>query len=569
MRSFHFMTDGRAPPKWGEDKTFAATNTVLVELTSIALRRREGPAQMNMFKRQRSRLTEAVQSGLPTWSATADDALAMSDQQSACEKFFYQAFSDCDLPIMIYDGGGERLVTPPHMPDEPLFPLNVPDLSERSVGPGFVLSDGQLMYVYDHLERWPLAPTEIASIVVLIQRDWFNSVTELSLTASEFTLVGLLLSGRDLHAAAEAVGARYDTKRKQIRSVMEKADVSTQAALLRQQSLDLSSAILHDLLQPIVRNPESELAGQVFGRDIVIHSISLGDSKDVPVWEFGARRGHTILYFHSMLAPIMFTPKMVDQLKAHNLRILMVPRHFFQARQGAGMAQRQLLKAVSDVTEYFVGEPVVCLGESAGCAWAAQFARSYPEQVSEVVLVATPQALASLEAQKLRSRTSTLLIDVSDRIRKDERIVAGLTRIYNSIARVPSLARRSLDFMLRDAPSDLVSIDESFRELALADWVRLIANKAARASIDEVAHLHSDWVSNLHTVTRPMRFFHGSDDPLCPVEDARAMVQSLPDATFTSFDQGGHLVLAQRMDDIFSTLVIDQKSNENVIEQSA
>lgn len=337
--------------------------------------------------------------------------------------------------------------------------------------------------------------------------------------------------------------------------------VNGQAALLRELSLVLSSEVLSDLLLPDQRRPEVELAQRTYGRDVVIHSISTGASQDVPVWEFGARRGQPILYFHSMLAPMMFTPNMVETLRQRNLRRLMIPRHFFRVEQGCRGAQQQILKAASDIADYFCGGPVICMGESAGCAWAVHFTKTFSEQVSELVLVATPQAIRPQDAERFTSRSLTLLSDASNRIRKDDRVIAGLTRIYNAIARVPALSQRCLEFMLRQAPSDLESIQVSYDKLFLADWLRLIANKAQRASIDEVAHLHSDWVEALQHVTRPMHFFHGAEDTLCPIEDANAMVESLPLATFHALEDTGHLVLGQRLADILAVLSSRQNAH--------
>lgn len=255
-------------------------------------------------------------------------------------------------------------------------------------------------------------------------------------------------------------------------------------------------------------------------------------------------------------------------MKAHNIRLLMIPRHFFEAPQGAGTHQRQILQAAADVVEYLCDEPVICLGESAGCAWAAQFSRFYPDLVSEVVLAATPQAIRPEDAARILPRSASLLNEVSTYLRRDARVIAGLTRIYNSIARVPSLARRSLDFMLRGAPSDQSTITRAFETMALDQWVRLIANKAHRSSIEEVAHLQSDWVKNLHTIEHPKRFFHGVEDPLCPVDDAEAMARGLPNATFTTFENAGHLVLGQNLNDILNALFLPQKSNEKDTLQS-
>lgn len=519
---------------------------------------------MSLPQKPRSALVEVIQLGLPAWSGRAAGALSVPDSVQACERFFFGAFDGCQYPVMIYDRMGHRLVHPLAQGDRPTLPESLPALGDYAKAPSFVTSKDALIFIFERLDHWPLAPAEVTFVGVLIERELFNAATDMSLTPSEYLLVSLLLAGHNLQSAADYTGASYDTKRKQIRTVLEKAGLTGQAALLRQVSLAISSDVLNDLLQPVQRRPEVELAQRTFGRDVVIHSIFIGTSQDVPVWEFGARRGQPILYFHSMLAPMMFTTNMVETLKERNLRILMIPRHFFRAEHEGCGAQYQILQAASDIADYFCGEPVICMGESAGCAWAARFTRAFPDQVSELVLVATPQAVRPKDAERLLPRSQTLLLEVSNRIRKDDRVIAGLTRVYNAIGRVPALSRRSLDFLFRHAPSDVASIEEFYAKLFLGDWLRLIANKATRASMDEVEHLHSDWVKDLQHLTLPMRFFHGTEDTLCPIEDAKAMVEGLPTATCQAFEGVGHLVLGQRLEDVLASLAADRKSAELV-----
>ena len=509
---------------------------------------------MSTPRKERSKLAETFQTVLPGWTERIETNLATPESLRAFDRFFYAAFGECDLPVMIYDVQGQRLVHPVNAPASSPFPKQLKFLATRPGSSAFLVSDSGLIYAYDRLDRWPSAPEEVAFVAVLLDKGQFAEATGIDLTPSEFELVCLLLSGHDLSSAADFVGARYDTKRKQIRVILEKAGLNGQSALLRELALALSAYALNDILRSDQGRPEVDLAQKVYGRDVVVHSISLAESQDIPVWEFGARRGQPILYFHSMLAPIMFTPDMATELEKRNLRILMIPRHFFRSKTGRGTAQQQILQAAAAIVGYFCDEPVICLGESAGCAWAAQFSMRYADLVSEVVLAATPQAVRPEIATKALSRTTSLLTEISTRFRQDERVIAGLTRIYNSVARVPSLARKSLDFMLRQSPADLASIELAYTSLALPDWVRLIANKAARASIDEVEHLQSDWVNDLHRLTRPTRFFHGTDDPLCPVEEARAMAKNLPDTRFHAIEGAGHLILGQRLDEILGAL---------------
>lgn len=246
---------------------------------------------MSLPQKPRSALVETIQLGLPAWSGRAAGALSVPDGVQACEQFFFGAFDGCQYPVMVYDQMAQRLIHPLAQGDEPTFPESLPAFKEYAKAPTFVMSKDALIFIFNRLDRWPLAPAEVAFVAVSIERELFNAATGMSLTPSEYSLVSLLLAGHNLQSAADYTGASYDTKRKQVRTILEKASLSGQAALLREVSLAISSDVLNDLLQPDQRRPEVELAQRTYGRDVVIHSISIGTSRDVPVWEFGARRG--------------------------------------------------------------------------------------------------------------------------------------------------------------------------------------------------------------------------------------------------------------------------------------
>ena len=509
---------------------------------------------------QRSQITQTVQSGLPAWHSKAGEALILSDEMRECDTFFYRAFGDCEYPASLYDASGRRLVDTLNVSGHPNLPERLAVSTDKVSAPGFTLAEGVLFYIYDRLDRWPNAPAQVTFIAVQIDARTFAAMTGIKLTPSEFDLVIHLIGGLDLRSAAETLGARYDTKRKQLQQIMDKYGVRTQVSLVRKLSVELSAQDLDALLRPQKSAPEVALAQDIYGPNIVIHRVSVGTGEEIPIWEFGARHGHPILFFHSMVAPLVFNSEMVDILRALNLRIQVVPRHFIDILEHTNSlkALDLFLGTLAEVVDYLNGEPVICLGESAGCAWATQFARRHPQRVSKVVLVATPKFKVANEPMQRAPSASGLLNEVAVRFQADARIVSGLSRIYNSIARNSTLAKRSLNFMYRKSDADKNSITNAFDELRLGDWLNLIANQAHRSSITEVAHLQSRWVEDIIEIDRPILFVHGDEDALCAPEDAQAMAASLPNAEFILLPGAGHFALGQQFEKILGSLISNQ-----------
>lgn len=493
----------------------------------------------------------------------SEDALLLQPQDVAnSERFFYRKFSNCRLPANLYDRLGKRqidnLVT--HVGDD--FPAFMRMPKRSASGCAFIVSNDMLYFLYDRMERWSDVPDHVALIAVRIDPERIAALAtyggETRLTPSEYLMLAHLLTGLDLKATAALLGTSYDTKRKQSQVILDKLGAKTQTDLLSKLSLEITAAVLDEILPLQDRNLEAALVKRQFGKDVTVTTISVGDGPDIPVWEFGARRGRPVLYFHSMLAPIVFHDEMISVLKAQNLRWLIVPRHFLGLDDRFDIQTRlsRFTQALADTVEHLSDEPVICIAESAGVPWAAHFARHHPHLVSQLVVAATPQLFQMVEQPK----KSTLFIEMSQRLRRDERVIAGLTQVYNAISRVPILAQKGLLHMYRKSVSDTACLDTLFQKPHLSEWLRLIANHATLASVDELTNLQRNWLGDLKKITCQLTFIHGTEDPISPIRDIQAIAQTLPDASFHTIENAGHLVLTQH----FKPLIKQITSNDGL-----
>jgi pimeloyl-ACP methyl ester carboxylesterase/DNA-binding CsgD family transcriptional regulator len=497
----------------------------------------------------------------------AEDALLLQPEDEAVsERFFYQNFSGCRLPANLIDRRGKRQIHSVTTEVEKEFPPVIRMPEQSASGCAFVVEEDKLYFLYDRMERWADAPDHVALVAVRLDPERIAALAmqggDTRFAPSEYLLLAHLLTGLDLKAAAELLGASYDTKRKQIQIILDKLGAKTQTALLRTLSLEITGAVLDEILPQQERSIETALVKRQFGRNVITHNISIGDGPDIPIWEFGARRGRPVLYFHSMLAPIVFHDEMVDLLKAHDLRWLIVPRHFLEL-DGRGDIQarlNQLTDALVETVEYLFNEPLICLAESAGVPWAVHFAKHNPDLVSRLVLAATPQVAQPVET----SDSSTLFVEMSQRLRRDERIITGLTQIYNAFSRVPALAQKGLAHMYRKSPADSACLDSLFQKPHLAEWLRLIANHATFASVDELKNLQRDWLSDLKATSCEKIFFHGEEDPISPIEDIRAIAKHLPEAHFHTVENAGHLVLSQHFGALLSQIAATDSTLQRV-----
>ncbi|SLN55038.1 Alpha/beta hydrolase family protein [Aquimixticola soesokkakensis] len=487
-----------------------------------------------------------------------------SEAQSA--GFFYRHFDQCRLPVTLYDRAGRRQINAAAADSDPVFPAQLRMPAQSLSGSSLVVVEDRLFFLYDRVERWPDVPDPVAFLAVHLDASHLAALSQatpglslsqatpgLSLAPSEYVLLAHLLSGKDLQAAATAVGAAYDTKRKQIRLVLDKFGAKTQTALLRALTLEITAAVLDEILPQHQRRPETVQLKRQFGRDVVINHLSIGAQDEVAIWEFGARRGQPVLYFHSMLSPILFDIDMVRRLQAQNLRLLLVPRHFsgFARDIDPQVRMDRFSNTLAEIAASLSDAPILCLAESAGVPWAAHFAHHHPAQVSKLVLCATPQLYKAVKADA----APTIFVEMSQRLRSDARVLGGLTQVYNAVSRVPAFAQKGLGHMFRKSEADTACLAALFARAALADWLRLIANHATLASIDEMISLQRDWHADLLGAACPVVMLHGVEDPISPFGDAKALSERSPNVTFEPVENAGHLVLSQAVDRVLPHLV--------------
>lgn len=507
-----------------------------------------------------SQFIETLEAALHTERKVAlppEDAILLQTQDKpGSERFFFRNFARCSFPANLYDQRGMCQIDRFGADPKDAFPAQMRMPQEAATGCAFVVADDHLYFLYDRMDRWSDAPGHLAFVAVRIEAERIVALSDhrpdIRLTKSEYLLLAHLMTGLDLKKAAMLLGASYDTKRKQVQVIQDKLGLKTQTALLRALSVDITARILDEVLPTQQRNFETALVKRQFGKDVIVNMVTIGEGLEVPVWEFGARRGRPVLYFHSMLAPIAFHPEMSSCLNKLGLRLLIVPRHFmgFDGVLDAETRLTKLTRALADTMDYLTDEPLICLGESAGVPWLAHFARHNPDLVSHVILAATPQPAHPHPAPSQDHGDSpTLFVEISNRLRRDARVIAGLTRVYNAISRVPMFAQKALAHMYRKSPADLACLENLFRHPHLCEWLRLIANHATLASVDELTNLQRNWPKDLRALQCGVTFVHGLEDPISPIDDIRSIAQTLPDAAFHAVENAGHLIFTQHFKD--------------------
>ncbi len=136
-----------------------------------------------------------------------------------------------------------------------------------------------------------------------------------------------------------------------------------------------------------------------------------------------------------------------------------------------------------------------------------------------------------------------------------------LRRLWRSDARLQRFLIRTLATVSRWAPdSALIPTRDShamkffgpgeIREAFIAD-MREALRDGGRAMAAEVAMLSRPWGFDLEEIQIPVRLWHGALDANCPRPMAEYLLEKLPNATGSIFEDEGHLCAFERLGEFF------------------
>ena len=139
-------------------------------------------------------------------------------------------------------------------------------------------------------------------------------------------------------------------------------------------------------------------------------------------------------------------------------------------------------------------------------------------------------------------------------LRDNPLTLASLARVFNTVARVPVLARRGLRHMYRNSAADRATLEGLFERGHIFNWLQLVAIQGTHSSIDELAALQRNWRADLENLDCPVTCIQGVEDPISPINGIEALCARLPAIAFNPVANAGHFVLAQAFPDIASYL---------------
>jgi pimeloyl-ACP methyl ester carboxylesterase len=259
-----------------------------------------------------------------------------------------------------------------------------------------------------------------------------------------------------------------------------------------------------------------------------------------------------VLFFHGTPSSRLGLEWAEDAATMSGARVISIDR------PGHGLSDRApgrtLLDWSRDVAAFAdaVGlGPFAVSGWSGGGPYVLACAYSMPERLTGAAVLSGCGPLDTRAARRSSSGLDRAMLNLSGRAPLAAR--AMLKPAVIAARRSPKLAVKSLEQDL--SPRDV----ETFRRLNADPKTAMVffleAFRSGTAGVvDDYRVLASPWEFAPEDIELPVHFWHGDEDRMVAISEARAVAERMPGATFNVVRGAGHLLLMDHMHDVFATL---------------
>ncbi len=491
-----------------------------------------------------TKATELIQ-GLPGLSAVDRRPDAIERSLSLVSTIpQHTALERVGLAAAVYDTSGKRIVGPEGFPEQ----ANLSDaVSTRTeIGPGGVL----FMFhpvVLESERRYLCLGLDADSLHALLP-------ATSRLTPAEFAVLAGVVQGNSVRTIAEHDGVSYNTRRRQIEAALDKLEAHSQVEAVRLVYVSVVDRLLEALgVADTARAGVASLA-PLYGDDVRFHWIHLAGGVPIRAAEFGEPRGRTVLLFHPLLFPCGQAPAAVSDLRRAGLRAIVPLRPgYFDAPVWSGrMGLEAKMVAWADQIDALLGflnlDRVDFASIAISAPWASEFARRFPHRVRSMTFISAPQPGTELHGR----RTASFIHSIAATVRQAPWLAEPIARLHAFRLRDTLHAHAGFRKAFRNSPADLDVIGWLARDPSNFESVVRTLRESEKGIATDLGAWSYPWESYLAGVDAPIHFFHGEQDPLCPMASIERLVGMLPQARLHAEGGQSHLLYVRGLADVLS-----------------
>ncbi len=348
------------------------------------------------------------------------------------------------------------------------------------------------------------------------------------LSKRECLVLKQLCSGAGASDIAHAFDRKIGTIRQQIKSILVKLEVNSQA-----QAVALITSILVTIVGLNRANVTTDPAMET--ETIKTTSGNIG------VCRFGLAGGNPVLFFHGALFGIASHFRDGEMAKIIGLDII-APHRPGYGKTYIGAKRQEVLHLSTqnaiEALDYYKISQVVIFAHDIGCAHAFHFASQHPERVSGLVCGPTTPPMHNWEQTRqmpARHRVNAWAAQKLPQI-MDGMISLGLAHIGNKgIDVIPEYVFADSDFDRQTWQSDHFSdsISKSFD---------LLQQQQGSGFRHDMHLTNEDWSEIAAKATCPVTLFHGAKSRTVSQESVVGFAKLLNTAHVKMLEDGGHTI---------------------------
>lgn len=383
-------------------------------------------------------------------------------------------------------------------------------------------------------------PLALLSIAEIGWSERIGSVLQgvFGLTEAECDVAKGITAGASIDQIAATRVRSAMTVRTQVKSILRKLDVRTQAELVRLVAsltqIDLSSQPYGSA--PAVKVPHERIA------------LARPGGRTLGVVVLGPPDGRPVLFVHGMLDGHGATARCLEELQTRGLRLIAPVRPCFGASgadTAAGPAPLKFAGDVAAVLDHFGVERCPIIGHMAGSVYAFATAAALGGRISGIVSVSGGVPIVSPRQFAIMTPRQRI---VAYTAKYAPRLLPLILR--SGIALLDAGGQYAfMKALYENAPLDFAIARRPEVFPVLCDGYRLTVAQGHKAFEIDAQEVVRDWSSYVDGTRQPITLVHGRHDPVVRIDTVRDFARrNAPRASLREVEDEGQLLFYTRPD---------------------
>lgn len=341
----------------------------------------------------------------------------------------------------------------------------------------------------------------------------FSSRYGSPVTETETRVLRGLIAGMTLKEISTADGVSYQTRRNQLKAIMEKARVTRQTELVVTIStLLVLSATQDEDKSRLAQGKIRDFVDRYYPKQARIFSPRLADGTSMLILDMGPPTGMPVLHMHSAFFPVFPFPPDMSALTALNLRVITPMRPGFFGlpvdwQAPAEVRIENFTGALAGFLDDFDLADIPVFSHAHGIVAAISLCRRLGNRVPRLIGHGAQYVVPD---QQFRQR-----VHIRGHFRLLERSPRLLVEVYRLLAHAvvrPTKLKETLENIFGDSLPDMAALSDP----AYQAWLFHIISKVGRDNIpgivSDIQTTQEDWLKPLMSLSMPISLIYGRED---------------------------------------------------------